>query len=81
MFGYDSLDQVIGRPVSEFDAPEDRERLAEYSRQRISGKIAPEHYTFRGLRRDGSLIDLEAAISAYRVLGKTYILGFVREKR
>ncbi len=79
MFGYDSPEQVVGRPAGEFDAPEDRTRLMEYSRVREHGGDAPTGYVFRGLKRDGTIVPLEARISTYRALGRLHILAFVRE--
>jgi PAS domain S-box-containing protein len=80
LFGYDSADEVIGRPVSEFDAPRDRELLAGYTRLREQGKEAPSAYSFHGLRRDGAILTLEATISTYRSLGRLHILAFIRER-
>jgi PAS domain S-box-containing protein len=79
MFGYDSPEQVVGRPVSEFDAPEDQAKLMEYSRMREHGGDAPTGYVFRGLKRDGTTAPMEARVSTYRSLGRLYILAFIHE--
>jgi PAS domain S-box-containing protein len=79
LFGYDSAAEVIGRSAVEFDAPEDRELLAGYTRLREQGKDAPASYSFRGLRRDGTTMPLTAVISTYRSLGRLHILAFIRE--
>ncbi|MCX6840998.1 MAG: PAS domain S-box protein [candidate division WOR-3 bacterium] len=79
MFGYEAREQVVGRAASAFDAPQDRERLAEYSRLRERGQDAPASYTFRGLKHDGTITSMEASISTYRSLGRLHILTFIRE--
>jgi PAS domain S-box-containing protein len=79
MFGYESPDQVVGRPAGEFDAPEDRAALMEYSGTRERGGDAPTSYVFRGLKRDGTIAPMEARISTYRSLGRLHILAFIRE--
>jgi PAS domain S-box-containing protein len=79
MFGYESPEQVVGRPASEFDAPEDRAALMEYSRIREHGGDAPTGYVFRGLKRDGTIAPMEARISTYRSRGRLHILAFIRE--
>ena len=79
MFGYESPDQVVGRPAGEFDAPEDRVALMEYSGIRERGGDAPTSYVFRGLKRDGTIVPMEARISTYRSLGRLHILAFIRE--
>jgi PAS domain S-box-containing protein len=79
MFGYESPEQVVGRPAGEFDAPEDRAALMEYSRVRERGGDAPTSYVFRGLKRDGTIVPLAARISTYRSLGRLHILAFISE--
>jgi PAS domain S-box-containing protein len=80
LFGYESPAEVIGRPAGEFDAPQDRERLSGYTRLREQGKDAPTSYSFHGLRRDGTVMPLEATISTYRSLGRLHVLAFIREE-
>ncbi len=79
LFGYDSPAEVIGRAAAEFDAPEDRDLLTGYTRMREQGEDAPSGYSFHGLRRDGTILPLEATISTYRSLGRLHILAFIRE--
>jgi PAS domain S-box-containing protein len=79
LLGYDSPAEVIGRKAVDFDAPEDRELLAGYTRLREQGKAAPTNYTYHALRRDGTTIPLEATISTYRSLGRLHVLAFIRE--
>jgi PAS domain S-box-containing protein len=79
LYGYDSPAQVTGRPVTDFLAPEDHDRVAEYSAARTRGEPAPTRYRFKGLRRDSTLIEVEITVSTYRLLGKQYLLGFLRE--
>lgn len=43
--------------------PEDRSRLTAYFRQRMSGKVVPNRYTFRVLRKDGAVRWLEAFVT------------------
>jgi PAS domain S-box-containing protein len=79
LFGYDSSADVIGRPAGDFDAPQDRDLLAGYTRMREQRKDAPTGYSFHGLRRDGTILPLEATISTYGSLGRLHILAFIRE--
>ncbi|MEO0080516.1 MAG: PAS domain S-box protein, partial [candidate division WOR-3 bacterium] len=78
LFGY-TLKEIIGMPVEQLIAPQDRERLAGYTRERLAGRPAPTHYTFQGLRRDGSTIDLEIYAGEYLLQGKKYTVGFLRK--
>lgn len=79
MFGYDSPEQVVGLQAAVLDAPEDRDRLAGYTLQRLRGEPAPDCYRFKGLRRDGRTVEMAASISAYKHEGRNLVLAFVRE--
>jgi PAS domain S-box-containing protein len=78
LLGYDSPEQIIGRPAGEFEASEDRAMLAEYSRMRERGEDAPARYAYRGLKRDGTTVPMEAVVSTYRSQDRLHILAFVR---
>jgi PAS domain S-box-containing protein len=59
MFGYERLASVLGRPILEFIAPEDRERATADIILMFQGTITgPDEY--RALRLDGSTIIIEA---------------------
>jgi PAS domain S-box-containing protein len=79
LLGYDSPADIIGRTAADFDAPEGRELMTSYTRMREQGKDAPTSYSFHGLRRDGTILPLEATISTYRSLGRLHVLAFIRE--
>lgn len=79
LYGYDDSDQVTGRPIADFVGPEDRARVAEYSKARARGEPVPTCYRFQGLRRDSSPVEVEIAVSPYSLAGKLYLLGFLRE--
>ena len=79
MFGYEGPEELLGEHVSNVVAPEDAERLLEYGQRRLRGEPAPVAYEFRGRRRDGALVDLEASVSTHAVAGKTYITTAVRD--
>ncbi len=78
LYGYEDPSELIGKPVVSVVAPEDRERLAGYTEQRMHGGEAPSVYRFKGLRRDGTVVELESTVTVYRVHGKIYILGTLR---
>ncbi|MFQ5341915.1 MAG: PAS domain S-box protein, partial [Anaerolineae bacterium] len=77
MFGY-TPEELIGRlgPL-DLTAPEDRERVAENIRRRIAGETESIHYTFRGLRKDGTLFECEALGSVAAYDGRPVVLGML----
>ncbi|MEW6208065.1 MAG: PAS domain S-box protein [Acidobacteriota bacterium] len=77
--GYDRIDEVIGKPLSLFNSPQDNDRMLDYGRRRLRGEAAPSLYEFKGVKKDGSLIDLEAAVSVFDIGTKSYIVTTVRD--
>ncbi len=58
MFGYDDADGHLGCPISDFIVPEDRERaFSNVALMRQGKTLGADDY--RGLRRDGSVFDME----------------------
>ncbi|HEX8353971.1 MAG TPA: PAS domain S-box protein, partial [Pyrinomonadaceae bacterium] len=62
LLGYSRPEELSGAHVSLLVGPDDRERMREYGRRRLRGEPAPTSYEFKGRRRDGALIDLEASV-------------------
>ncbi len=79
MFGYDDPEELIGQHISVVVSPEDAERLLEFGRSRLRGEQPPSEYEFKGKRKDGSAIDLEASVSASNVADNKYITTMIRD--
>jgi two-component system NtrC family sensor kinase len=79
MFGYNSMDEIIGMPPYFTVHPDDRKLVMGYSQARQKGEYVPTRYEFKGIRRDGTLIQVE--ISANTILYKRAeaILVFLRD--
>jgi PAS domain S-box-containing protein/putative nucleotidyltransferase with HDIG domain len=58
MFGYDSEAGLLGRSIDDFTVPEDRGRAASNTAL-LSQGILPGTTEYRGMRADGSTIDVE----------------------
>lgn len=79
MLGYDAPEELFERDLAEILSPEDAERMNEFGEARLRGEQSPFVYEFKGKRKNGSLIDLEASVSTAAVAGKTYIVTAVRD--
>lgn len=79
LLGYSLPEELTGRHVSDVVAFDDRERLLEFGRRRVRGEIIPSTYEFKGRRKDGTPIDLEASVSTSMVTGKPYITTSIRD--
>jgi PAS domain S-box-containing protein len=79
MLGYESKEEIIGRPFTDFVSPEHRDMMAERGRARAKGQEVPDRYEFRALRRDGSEFDAETAVSRITYQGDQARLGLIRD--
>jgi diguanylate cyclase (GGDEF)-like protein/PAS domain S-box-containing protein len=80
IFGYDSPAELIGKlSVLDLIAPEDRELMREGIDRRISGNAPGEHFSFAGIRRDGSRVNCEVLGTPFNYNGDTVVLGTLRD--
>jgi PAS domain S-box-containing protein len=76
IFGYGSPADLIGKvDVADVVSPADRPRVAENVRRRLNGEVAEMTYCFRGLRADGSRIDVEIHGRSYDHQGRPAVIG------
>jgi PAS domain S-box-containing protein len=79
IFGYNES-ELIGKDLSMAVAPEDKELIRIRAQKRIRGKKVPNHYIFKGLRKDGTPAFIEVSSSpAFRYKGKPTILAVLRD--
>lgn len=77
--GYSTEELLTSVPVDRLVAPESAGTVTSGIEQRLSGEIKSLHYTFRGVRKDGSLIDLEAAGTRVVYRGEPIIIGTIMD--
>ncbi len=75
MFGYAATEDLIGQDGSIFIAPEEMERMAGYRQARLRGETAPNHYEYRGIKRDGTRIWVEYLASRVMWEGKPAVMA------
>ncbi len=73
--GYDSPEQMVGTPVAALTHPDDLPILQENHRRRLSGEVTSLRYTYRAVRRDGSIgwADVHGSVCEYE--GRPAIMG------
>jgi len=80
IFGYDKVEDILGKTNVQHVHPDDRERVAEIIRKRHQGEPAPERYTFKGIKQnDGSIIYVEVSTTSMLVHGKETGVAFFRD--
>jgi PAS domain S-box-containing protein len=71
MFGYDSLLELLGRPVMDCIAPHDRDRLRHNVAAFLRGESALTRYEYQGVKNEGTLLWVEALVAPVSFQGKT----------
>ncbi len=79
LFGYDDAEELIGQHISCVISSEDVERVTEYGRRRLRGEQPPAKYEFKGRRKDGASVDIEASVSTSETVNNTYITTIIRD--
>ncbi|MBA3847652.1 MAG: PAS domain S-box protein, partial [Planctomycetes bacterium] len=79
MFGYATHEEMLGRKVIDFIAPEERGRLTDIIVRRGLSDDAPSEYDTVGLRRDGTRFPMGVRSSTYVEDGVRYTLGILRD--
>lgn len=74
MFGY-TQKEMAPQLVSKFIAPEDRNTVSENLEKRISGEIASLFYHFKGLHKDGRLVDIDVHGTRFQYRGRPAVIG------
>ncbi|HEV7238367.1 MAG TPA: LuxR C-terminal-related transcriptional regulator [Thermoanaerobaculia bacterium] len=79
LLGYEKPEDLCSVTIRDIAHPDDCERLLFFGRCRAEGKPAPTRYTFRACARGGTVVTLDASISAARCDGELLITTIVRE--
>ncbi len=77
IFGYSVEECLNNMHFEQTVLPEDLDLVKEHINQRISGKTDSINYTFRGIRKEGKIIDVEIFGSSIQVSGKPCVSGSI----
>jgi len=79
IFGYDDSNGIIGKSLTEIIHPDDRDRVMKYSELRYQNGDAPSRYEFRGIKKDGTPLDIEVSIATIHYKGEKAVLAYFRD--
>lgn len=78
MFGY-TPKEFYGRSVIELTTPEFRELITNNIRKRFNKEKVQDFYDIIGIRKDGTLFNVEAKVSVFEQEGETYTIAIMRD--
>ncbi len=79
MFGYDAPKDLIGKPSTLTVHPEDREKVSSYTNMRQTGRSAPPHYEFKGMKKDGTPVYIKISATTIVYKGVNVVLAYFRD--
>jgi len=79
IFGYDSIDEVIGKDPLDFIADEEITRVAGFIKARENRRESPGRYECLGKRKDNSSFLGEALITSFEFNNQVYIINEFRD--
>ncbi|MCP4141332.1 MAG: GAF domain-containing protein [Chloroflexi bacterium] len=80
MFGYNHPDEVLGKSITEFVSPSEKENIAEILHKRSVGEETATSYEAVGIREDGSEFFFEIHISIMELSDEeSYSIGVLRD--
>ncbi|MBI4291347.1 MAG: PAS domain S-box protein [Betaproteobacteria bacterium] len=79
IFGYDSADELIGRDALSLVAEKDHTIQAERLRQRLQGVAAGANASFTGVRKDGTVVDVEVQGARATHRGRPAVIGLLQD--
>jgi PAS domain S-box-containing protein len=79
MFGYEDPSEVLGRSLLATIHPDDYERVIEINLENKKEGAVSLRYEFKGVRRDGTVINVEVSSTRIVYQGKPAILAYIRD--
>jgi PAS domain S-box-containing protein len=79
IFGYESPAEMIETPIVMVVHPDDRPRISEIVNKRLKGEAAPSRYQFKGVRKDGQTVWIEASVGMSLYRQQSVTLAFYRD--
>ncbi len=79
LLGYEDPDELLGKPLEATIAPPDREMVRERYRKRLAGIEVPSVYELRHLRKDGSIVWVEASVQLREFEGRPAVQAASRK--
>jgi PAS domain S-box-containing protein len=78
MFGYASMGEVVGKDISIVVSGRDKTIVLDRSNRRLLGEQVPSRYEYHGVKKDGTLINVEVQATVIQLDGHPTALAYHR---
>jgi PAS domain S-box-containing protein len=79
MFGYDTAEEILGKPISITIHPDEKAKIINFAKSREKGLSAPPQFEFKGIKKDGSVIIIESSATTIVYQEELVIIAFLRD--
>jgi two-component system sensor histidine kinase/response regulator len=77
--GYESPQEIIGKPLDELVHPDDLPRVQDLAIRRQKGELSAQRYELKAIRKDGTPVYLENSVTKTIYRGKSVSLSYLRD--
>ena len=79
LFGFQSLDEVVGQPIFIHWTPQSQEMIRDYAQRRARGEPVPTEYEATGQRKDGSCFPADIVVDTVGLPDGPAFIAFVSD--
>ncbi|OPY66014.1 MAG: Blue-light-activated protein [Syntrophorhabdaceae bacterium PtaU1.Bin034] len=79
MFGHERDEDLLDKTILITVHPDDRERVSTINAARQDGAEVPARYEFRGVKKDGTSVDVEVSATRVSYRGEPFALAYLRD--
>ncbi len=79
LFGYQNAAELSGIPVLDLIAPNERDSVWQKFQKRLKNEPTPSSYDTLGLRKDGTIFDMEVNASIYSLRDEIFTVAVTRD--
>lgn len=79
MFGYDNMDEILGKDPLDFVSNDDLYRVAGFIESLEKGEESPSKYFFNGIKKDGVTIIVEKSVKSFSSAKEFYVVASYRD--
>lgn len=79
IFGFESVDEVVGHPVDITVHKDDKQKVIDINLRRQNKENVPDQYEFRGIKKNGETVYVEVSATRTTYQGEAISLAFLRD--